>query len=295
VLVDQIQYHYIDADGQKHGPVGFDELVSAASSGHITPATLVWQPEWTDWRPGSSVPGLFNDVIPPTVAPPRFVPTQRSPWGIPAMPPKFYPPGSFMTLYWCWLPLNIIAQVVLIVGSVYMFAAGVTGDDAEINEAVFIGLGVVCGGFLLQIPAVVLLCYLIYRAWRQIQDGQAETSAGKAVGFYFIPFFNIYWQFVMYWGLAKDLGAYAERYGVQGVRISSGYALGVIITVTVASVLAGCLGVFGMPIAAIAGVLMMVLTYQIAVCSSAIAEAGERGIGHVDTDASDPLRATLDA
>jgi hypothetical protein len=69
---------------------------------------------------------------------------------------------------------------------------------------------------LLLITALVLFCVLLYKAWNQIQDGHARTSAGKAVGFLFIPFFNLYWVFVAVYGLAWDLHRYVIRRRLYG-------------------------------------------------------------------------------
>jgi hypothetical protein len=38
----------------------------------------------------------------------------------------------------------------------------------------------------------VVQMMLIYNAWSAINDGQARTTPGKAVGFLLIPLFNIY-------------------------------------------------------------------------------------------------------
>jgi hypothetical protein len=53
----------------------------------------------------------------------------------------------------------------------------------------------------------------IYR--QAIQDGQPRTTPGKAVGFLFIPFFNLYWMFMAYWGWAKDCNAYISSKGLS--------------------------------------------------------------------------------
>ncbi len=57
---------------------------------------------------------------------------------------------------------------------------------------------------------VVLSGIFLYRAWAQIQDGNARTTPGKAVGYRFIPFFNFYWEFVAVKGLAEDIEQYAH-------------------------------------------------------------------------------------
>jgi len=65
--------------------------------------------------------------------------------------------------------------------------------------------------FVLSVSQI-LEYVLVYKLWKTIQDGYESTSAGKAVGFLFIPFFNYYWFFRAYWGLAKDLNKYIDRH-----------------------------------------------------------------------------------
>ena len=45
---------------------------------------------------------------------------------------------------------------------------------------------------------------ILYRAWYVIQPGGAQSTPGKAIGFLFIPFFNLYWTFIAYNGWAND-------------------------------------------------------------------------------------------
>ena len=51
---------------------------------------------------------------------------------------------------------------------------------------------------------MILNYVFLYRAWHILQPGKARTSPGKAVGFLFIPLFNLYWVFVSYPGWAYD-------------------------------------------------------------------------------------------
>ena len=62
---------------------------------------------------------------------------------------------------------------------------------------------------------IVVLCIFVYKAWESIQDGHARTSAGKALGFLFIPFFNLYWIFQAVWGFAVDFNKYISRNNVN--------------------------------------------------------------------------------
>ena len=57
-----------------------------------------------------------------------------------------------------------------------------------------------------------------------IQAGGVRTTPGKAVGFLFIPFFNLYWVFTTYVGLAKDWNRVMASYPnlAHGPRLSTG-------------------------------------------------------------------------
>ncbi len=115
----------------------------------------------------------------------------RGPIGGPMFP---YQPGTFGTLYLWW--------------------------------AILAGLGLIpVLGFPMLIAGIVLGCIMLYRFWNQIQDGHQRTSPGKAIGFLFIPFFNLYWVFVAVQGLSMDLNAYLRRYGVNVPAVSETLAL----------------------------------------------------------------------
>ena len=65
-----------------------------------------------------------------------------------------------------------------------------------------IGFGMV--GMILLLIAAILGFICIYRAWCCLQPGGARTTPGKAVGFLFIPIFQLYWIFVAYHGWSQD-------------------------------------------------------------------------------------------
>lgn len=78
------------------------------------------------------------------------------------------------------------------------------------------------GGLLMMAGGIAGLI-LLYKEWSLIQDGQARTSPGQAIGFLFIPFFNLYWMFVAHRGLAEDLNNYARQRGIQAREVSVGF------------------------------------------------------------------------
>jgi MFS family permease len=63
---------------------------------------------------------------------------------------------------------------------------------------------------LLSLLSAVVAFILVYKMWAAIQGRGARTSAGKALGFMFIPFFNFYWCFQVYWGWTKDYNRIPE-------------------------------------------------------------------------------------
>jgi hypothetical protein len=82
---------------------------------------------------------------------------------------------------------------------------------------------------VLALIASVLFVVVVCKMWAAIQDGHARTDPGRAVGFLFIPFFNIYWAFQALSGFAKDYNSYLERHGLNLRRLPEGIFVAYII------------------------------------------------------------------
>ena len=78
---------------------------------------------------------------------------------------------------------------------------------------------------LLGILGAVLGLILIHRMWQAIQAGPARTTPGKAVGFLFIPCFNLYWIFVALWGWAMDYNQFIRSRGIRAPGMPQQLAL----------------------------------------------------------------------
>ncbi|GAB5496494.1 MAG: hypothetical protein Phyf2KO_15740 [Phycisphaerales bacterium] len=111
--------------------------------------------------------------------------------------PYFYTPDTFKKLYmWWWILIAVgIVTMIILIGIFALIAAAVIGY------------------------------IFLFKCWNQIQDGYQKTTPGKAVGFLFIPFFNIYWQFVCLLGLAQNLNAYSKRHNVNAPLVSESLAM----------------------------------------------------------------------
>ncbi len=69
--------------------------------------------------------------------------------------------------------------------------------------------------FISLAVGTVFLMMFIHRMWSSIQDGRARTTPGMAVGLSFIPLFNFYWIFQVYWGWTRDFNRYVQERGIQ--------------------------------------------------------------------------------
>jgi predicted RNA-binding Zn-ribbon protein involved in translation (DUF1610 family) len=84
-------------------------------------------------------------------------------------------------------------------------------------------LAIVGGIFILV--GFITYYVLLFKLWNVVQDGRAQTTPGCAVGFLFIPCFNIYWQFVAIWGLAKELNRISREYNIGAREANETLAL----------------------------------------------------------------------
>ena len=72
--------------------------------------------------------------------------------------------------------------------------------------------------FLICSVAIEML--LFYKMWAAIQDDKTSISPAKAVGFLFIPVFNIYWALLMVTGFAEDYNSFILRRAIKAKDLS---------------------------------------------------------------------------
>ena len=114
-------------------------------------------------------------------------------------------------------PVSVAFYLTIILGGIVIGGAlfGWGASDRKVAELLMFAWIPVVVGF-------VFFYILIYKAWAAIYDGQTRTSPGKAVGFLFIPVFNIYWLFVGIGGWADDYNRFLQRHRIPGQPASSG-------------------------------------------------------------------------
>jgi len=102
---------------------------------------------------------------------------------------------------YCWAGIRIAAGLVCVLGLLLAI-------KREVNFAL---IAIFAVGDILLVCSVLIELGLIYKMWTAIQAGRASVSPGKAVGFLFIPVFNIYWALYMLVGFAEDYNSFINR------------------------------------------------------------------------------------
>jgi hypothetical protein len=189
---------YYSLNDEPAGPVDDEQLKALFSRGVINFDTLVWKEGMSEWKRYGSITLTAENVSP--VAPQSTL--------SPYINEPGRPKGSGLrSLYGWWLATKIIATVVYPV----LFYLSMRSAMAE-STLTAVLMPFICVAGLAGVTSGILQYVLLYKLWKVGQDGYASTTAGKAVGFMFIPLFNYYWAFRAYWGLSKDLNKYCERY-----------------------------------------------------------------------------------
>jgi len=198
-------FYYTDTYGQKHGLFNEEQLKSLVAQGIITPYTPL-ETEGGHKGLAEQIPGLFDSVLPPFAYVPPI-----TPYIVPVSPvDKIKKLDTYFLVY---VICSVIVFPFMLVSSIPITGIG--------EESAFILL---CLSFPLMILSIVFGCMLHYWLWKLIPADIARTTPGKAVGLFFIPFFNFYWVFVSCLGLSTDMNSTLRQRGIQ-FRVSEGLAL----------------------------------------------------------------------
>lgn len=191
---------YYTSGGVRYGPVPFGRLKELAAVDHIDRFNdMVWVDGMEDWVPASEVKGLFAGTPAPSSILAR---TENVP---------FIQAPVKRASYSLYVSLVVAGIMVGLLTIFLSWAAHAKGSTPSDEVLLFVGLlSLVL--ILLSIAIVVVAIVYLYRAWAMIQDNCVRTTPGKAVGFMFIPLFNLYWVFVAYCGWAKGYNRYIENH-----------------------------------------------------------------------------------
>jgi len=194
---------YYEINGKQCGPVSTEEIEKQLLEGILSRNNLVWCEGMPNWKRlnETELNGLAHNVQhseeSTSVAPPLPGYYSQNSYGY--LRPRFrINPDGLKRLFIWWIGTFSIASIFSII---YPFL-----DNNNFQTALK------CLMIMTSITAGILGYILLYRFWQVNQDGRASTTPGRAVGFMFIPFFNLYWCFRAYPGLSLDQNRYIDTH-----------------------------------------------------------------------------------
>ena len=204
---------------QSLGPYTGEQLVEFARAGNVTREMLIWTEGMAEWLAAEKIEGLFPAPVAAvpvrsTVAHPgaRWAPggLHQSAAGPATLGeyPHFPVSGASFGL---WIGLLLGGVVLFILAPVVGISLGQREETAAMGG--MLALGFMAVAWLLTVFSGIVGMMYLHRAWSCIQPGGlARSTPGKAVGFLFIPFFNLYWMFMAWKGLAEDWNRTVSSY-----------------------------------------------------------------------------------
>ena len=219
------RFTYLDANGVVQGPVNEQQLKDLATQGIINPHTQLAADTGHRGVAGQ-IPGLFTAPAPPPPPVQRPISTQVSP-GVEQRKKRIV----FWTM--CCLGTYAIPLSLQMIVSLLMLTA--PGEQILTMNAIVNFINT-------PIATLYLCCYFFYlrRLWEEIPGKFARTTPGMAAGLALVPVFNLYWQFVAFWGLYQDMNKTTEAY-----RLGSRFDTTLIRIVCIAWIALFVIGVLG--------------------------------------------------
>lgn len=111
--------------------------------------------------------------------------------------------------------------------------------------------------------SIVVFSHFWYTAWAAIQDGHTSPTPGRAVGFLFVPFLNIFWAFRAIGGYPRQYEAYCQRHSVDATPPSEVAFTLIPVLLPLALLLGLVIPVLGILLAAISLVLFNVVISKV--------------------------------
>lgn len=118
-------------------------------------------------------------------------------------------------------------------GFLVSFIGGMVSAENDETGGLIISLGVIA-----VIIAMIYYFVLFYQVWRfVIEESQRNNlipsieTPGKAIGYCFIPFYNLYWVFQAFGKFPKDLNALAAKKGSSKMSESLGSTIPILVII----------------------------------------------------------------
>lgn len=133
--------------------------------------------------------------------------------------PRHQPAWGLVT---AWIALSALNWLLGIVLLGLVADAGSYISSREWKMIMPLGIA----NILVTIPGIIVFLIWLYRSWDAISPRYRSFTPGRAIGFLFIPIFNIYWAFRVIPGLSAAIRKSRESLGSQQIG-GAGYGVGI--------------------------------------------------------------------
>jgi len=209
---------YYSPDGQTgYGPYGVSDILAFVEQGRANFDTLVWR-LGENSRPMRNEPAFMNaynamhggmtaNVYPSSAAVAEVEPLSREEaLAINARLRRWH---NLMWISYATSAFTAVLGLGLLIMSFYFSSVTITPDTA-VQSILALGVAGIISSFIELLATIVFLfsfsChyFFIHCFWKSIPKRYARSTPDQAVGFLFIPIFNLYWYFVAFQGGLTD-------------------------------------------------------------------------------------------
>ncbi len=115
--------------------------------------------------------------------------------------------------------LGVCILFILILAALFLTGIIDKYENQISNPLIIIGTLIYLQFVVVQ---TVYIFVILSKMWGSIQDGQTPITTGKAIGYLFIPVFNIYWIFRAWGSFPPEYNKYVDRNGLSVQKLSGG-------------------------------------------------------------------------
>ena len=182
-------------------------------------------PPGYSYPPGVQPPGIYQDQFQGVHQsfPPVPMSQGHSPYGGFQSPPPTQQPGSGLAIGYA--VCGVLSAITSFPPSILLFELFDRGDLYGDDDDIFVICSVLT--VILAIPSMILLLTWLYQTWSAVPERfRKGRTPGTAIGFLFIPLFNVYWMFRSIAGVSAAIQR--AHYGLgTGYEGGAGFGLAV--------------------------------------------------------------------
>ena len=172
-----------------------------------------------------------------------------------------------------WLAGNLVAIALFVVP--FMVRARRGGARACLLTGAVISLA----------AGAVTVPLMIYRMWQALQGHRARTKPGHALGFLFLPIYNLYWVFQVYWGWTVDCNRLLASRRLHRLRVPEAIGLALPITILGTTLVFAPFVIFKAGIWFLTPLVILLPAFMSRVCDAVNALADTRDAPQTGSDA----------